>query len=141
MTLAISGSSQELKELYKLAIAAREKSYSPYSGHKVGAAILTSDGKTYTGCNVENSSFGATVCAERVAVQKAVSENGKLTLKAVMVVTSATPPWPPCGMCRQVLAEFGEDFLVHTANPQGNLETYPFQELFPKGFTPSHMKT
>ena len=140
MTLEISNSSQELKELYKMALLVREKSYSPYSGHKVGAAILTSDGKIYTGCNVENSSFGATVCAERVAVQKAVSEAGEFTLKAVMVVTSATPPWPPCGMCRQVLAEFGEDFSVHTANPEGILETYSFLELFPKGFKPSHMK-
>ena len=140
MTLEISTSSPELKDLYKMALLVREKSYSPYSGHKVGAAILTTDGKIYTGCNVENSSFGATVCAERVAVQKAVSEKGTITLKAVMVVTSATPPWPPCGMCRQVLGEFGKNFSVHTANTEGNLETYSFQELFPEGFTPAHMK-
>ena len=123
-----------------MALLVREKSYSPYSGHKVGAAILTSDGKIYTGCNVENSSFGATVCAERVAIQKAVSEKGVILLKSVMVVTQAASHWPPCGMCRQVLAEFGQDFWVHTANTQGRLETYSFQELFPKGFTPNYLK-
>src|SRR5690242_15716831 len=102
MSTEIGSASEIVKDLYKMALLAREKSYSPYSGHKVGAAIRTSSGKIYTGCNVENASFGATVCAERTAIQKAISESGPITVTEVMVVTQADPPWPPCGMCRQV---------------------------------------
>ncbi len=131
----------QLLELFRAACEARERSYSPYSGHKVGAAIRMSDGSIFTGCNVENSSYGGTICAERVAVQKAVSE-GHLAVKEVMVVTASTPPWPPCGMCRQVVAEFaspGETVRLHTSNLQGEHESFDFEELFPRAFTPGHL--
>lgn len=128
-----------LKRLFDIARRSREISYSPYSGHKVGAAIRTSDGKLYGGCNVENSSYGATVCAERVAIQKAVSE-GRTRVVEVMVVTDSTPPWPPCGMCRQVIAEFGPDAVLHTANLRGEMESFEFRKIFPNAFTPGHLK-
>jgi len=129
----------ELKALYALAKKSRRLSYSPYSGHKVGAAIRTSNGKLYGGCNVENSSYGATICAERVAIQKAVSE-GSLRVTEVMVVTDSTPPWPPCGMCRQVIAEFGPNALLYTANLKGQMEFFKLAEIFPRAFTPEHLR-
>ncbi len=140
MTHTISSESDETKELYKLALLAREKSHSPYSGFKVGSAILLSNGKIYTGCNVENSSYGATICAERVAIQKAVSEQGAITIQEVMVVTQSNPPWPPCGMCRQVIAEFASEALIYTANLEGHLEKYSFSEIFPQAFTGEWLK-
>ena len=129
----------KLKPLFELARKSREISYSPYSGHKVGAAIRTLDGTLYGGCNVENSSYGATVCAERVAIQKAVSE-GRTRVTDVMVITDATPPWPPCGMCRQVIAEFGANAVLHTANLEGKMESFKLAEIFPRAFTPDHLK-
>lgn len=139
MTSKISSASDDIKNLYKMALLAREKSYSPYSGHKVGAAVRTSDGKIYTGCNIENSSYGATVCAERTAIQKAVSENGLIAISEIMIVTKADPPWPPCGLCRQVIAEFGKDVTLYTSNVEGRLETFKLEALFPESFTPSHL--
>ncbi len=137
---SISTSPEPIKDLFREALLAREKSYSRYSGHKVGAAVRTRDGTIFPGCNVENSSYGATVCAERVAVFGAVTAKGpSLEIAEIMVVTDATPPWPPCGMCRQVLAEFGTGFTLHLANPAGMLETYTLEEIFPKAFTPTHM--
>ncbi len=138
-TFSISEAPAELKDLYRAALLAREKSYSPYSGYKVGSAIRLQDGTMHTGCNVENSSYGATVCAERVAVQKAVSERGKPTILEVMVVTDAQPAWPPCGVCRQVIAEFGGKARVHMANLQGELRTMGLDELLPQAFTPEHL--
>ena len=132
-----------LKELYEAARQSREKSHSPYSKQKVGAAIRTQDGRIFGGCNVENSSYGGTVCAERVAIFKAVSEQGRFKIAEVMVVTDASPPWPPCGLCRQVIAEFGrepdQEVLVHAANLQGEIRSVTFTELFPDAFTPSHL--
>jgi cytidine deaminase len=139
MNPTVSESSGEVKELYKMALLARERAYCPYSGYKVGAAIQVDSGKIYTGCNVENSSYGATVCAERVAIQKAISEQGEIRITAIMVVTDSNPPWPPCGMCRQVIAEFGQNISVYTANLKGELSHYTFQELFPHAFTPSYL--
>ncbi len=139
MSSQIENASPEIKELFKLANLAREKSYSPYSGHKVGAAILTSNGILFTGCNIENSSFGATVCAERVAIQKAISELGHIQITAVLVITDASPPWPPCGICRQVMGEFGNKITVYMANTHGAYRTLAFHELFPHAFTPSHL--
>ncbi|MBU6374838.1 MAG: cytidine deaminase [Bdellovibrionales bacterium] len=129
----------KLKSLYELAKKSRKRSYSPYSGHQVGAAIRTSGGKLYGGCNVENSSYGATICAERVAIQKAISE-GPLRIAEVMVVTDSTPPWPPCGMCRQVIAEFGPDALLYTANLKGQMESFQLSEIFSQAFTPAHLR-
>jgi cytidine deaminase len=129
-------------DLYIAAKTARDHSYSPYSGHKVGAAIRLKSGQIFSGCNVENSSYGATVCAERVAVQKAVSELGKIEIEEVLVVTDATPPWPPCGLCRQVLAEFisKKDIKLHACNLNGVVETSTFSDIFPQAFTPGHLK-
>lgn len=135
--------SDSFQELFAAARVARENSYSPYSGHKVGAALLTADGKIYSGCNVENSSYGATICAERVAIQKAVSEMGRVDIVEMVVVTEASPPWPPCGMCRQVLSEFGPDARVFAANLSsgsiGEVKGMKLSDLLPDAFTPQHL--
>lgn len=133
-------------KLFEAARDARERSYSRYSGFKVGAAIELEDGRVYSGCNVENSSYGGTVCAERVAIWKAVSENGPnpIRLKQVVVVTEASPAWPPCGLCRQIIGEFGtaegQDVTVHAINLKGETRTWKFNELFPDAFTPEHLE-
>lgn len=131
---------KELQDLYQAASKARDNSHSPYSGYKVGAAFRTRDGKVFSGCNVENSSFGATICAERSAITAAVAQVGKMQIQEILVVTDASPPWPPCGMCRQVIAEFGRDCVVHATNLQGEIKTAPFSEVFPDAFTPTHVK-
>lgn len=130
----------EIQDLYRLACAARERAYCPYSGYQVGAALRTLDGRVYSGCNVENASYGATNCAERVAIQKAVSEQGSCEIKDILVVTDATPPWPPCGLCRQVIAEFGPRCTVYAANLNGEIVVMTLQELLPFAFTPDHLK-
>lgn len=130
-----------LKELFELAKRARERSYSPYSGFKVGAAVRLETGEVFGGCNVENSSFGGTVCAERVAVQKAVSEKGpNIRIAEVLVVTDATPAWPPCGLCRQVIAEFGAQAHIHAVNLSGELRTTNLPALLPDAFLPAHLR-
>jgi cytidine deaminase len=139
-TSKIESASSQVKELYKTAIMVRSNAYVPYSGCQVGAAIQLSNGKIYSGCNVENSSYGATVCAERVAVQKAVSEQGHVSITSVMVVTDASPAWPPCGICRQVIAEFGPKSTIYLANLKGEFQTLPFIELFPQAFTPEYLQ-
>lgn len=129
---------EKLRELHQSACQAREKAYSPYSGKKVGSAVRLSDGSVFQGCNVENSSYGATCCAERVAIQKAVSEKGKIQIVEVMVVTDSDPPWPPCGICRQVISEFAQPgAVIHFANLKGDVRTSPFSEIYPHAFTPS----
>lgn len=116
-------------------------SYSPYSKRKVGSAVRLANDKIYSGANVENASFGATVCAERVAVWKAMSENPGIPVEEIVVYTSAEEPWPPCGMCRQVLAEFASNkLIVHTANDKGIQKTYAFKDLFPESFSPDFLK-
>ncbi|OFZ80918.1 MAG: cytidine deaminase [Bdellovibrionales bacterium RIFOXYD1_FULL_53_11] len=125
--------------LYEAAKAARANAYSPYSGHKVGAAIKTADGEIYGGCNIENSSYGATNCAERVAIQSAVAAIGGIRISEVMVVTDATPPWPPCGICRQVIAEFGGEATVIAANLSGECRVMKLAEILPDAFTPEHL--
>lgn len=131
---------EKIRPLFKAALAARSHSHSPYSGYKVGAALQTSEGKTFAGCNVENSTYGATVCAERSAVQTAVGAVGAFKLLEILVVTDATPAWPPCGICRQVLSEFGTpDTLIHAVNLQGDLHTTTLGALLPNAFTPAHL--
>jgi len=123
---------QTAEELIARAAKARKRAYAPYSHFAVGAALMTASGLVYTGCNVENASYGLTICAERVAVFKAVSdgETGLLAL-AVVTETMATP----CGACRQVLAEFGtEDMLIIVANTLGESETYRLGDLLPASF-------
>lgn len=126
-------------DLFLAARRARENAYSPYSGHKVGAAIRLSSGQIFEGCNVENASFGGTICAERVAVTRAIADLGTIEVIEVLVLTDATPPWPPCGLCRQVIAEFAKDCTVHCANLQGELISLTFEEIFPRGFNSSYL--
>jgi len=129
-----------LDQLHLKAVAAREHSHSPYSNHKVGAALKLSTGEAFSGCNIENASYGGTVCAERVAIWKAVSEKGSIRIEDIVVVTDHKVAWPPCGFCRQVLAEFAyEGTMVHTGNLKGIQRSLKFSELFPEGFTPSHL--
>ena len=123
-------------ELIQAAIAAREQAYAPYSGYKVGAAILVENGKIVTGCNVENVSYGLTNCAERTAVFKAVSE-GHRKVDAVVVATGNAGS--PCGACRQVLAEFAGDVPVWLVDTDGNGRQTTLHKLLPDHFGPEHL--
>lgn len=122
----------------QLAQQAAQHAHSPYSHCKVGAAIVTQSGKVFTGCNIENASYGATVCAERVAIWKAVSEIGKITIKEIYVATEQG--WPPCGQCRQVMAEFSTpDTQIHLCTKTGIKKTYLFDELQPEAFSSDYL--
>lgn len=126
-------------EIEKLEIEAREvaeKAYAPYSNFKVGCAILTKSGNIYTGCNMENSSYGLTTCAERNAIAKAVSEEGKLELAAIVVYTPTKKPASPCGVCRQVIHEFSRDDIPVISYCDGKevLRT-SIKSLLPEAFT------
>lgn len=124
---------KKLDELINLAIAAREKSHAPFSKFKVGAVVETSDGELYAGCNIESASYGLTVCAERVAIWKAISE-GKKNFKQIIVVADTHELTPPCGTCRQIIWEFCRDAPVTLANLHGNSETVKMSELLPRAF-------
>lgn len=128
-------------ELKQMAIDSMEFSYSPYSNKKIGASILLSNGKSYSGCNIENASYGGTVCAERVAIWKAFSENkSDIKVTEVFVASNETEPWPPCGFCRQILAEFATpETQVTLINPQNKEKTYKFKDLLPEAFKPTHL--
>jgi len=130
---------EQRKELIRKAIVSRSHAYAPYSNYPVGAALLTASGKTFTGVNVENAAYPTTMCAERVAVFKAVSE-GERDFIAIAVVTNNGGF--PCGSCRQVLSEFGLDTLVLIADKDGNLvhET-TVADLLPGAFTPKDLRT
>jgi len=121
----------EPTRLLQRAIKARSRAYAPYSGYPVGAAVLTSSGNVYTGCNVENASFGLTVCAERVAILKAVSE-GDTDLRALAVVTETGASM--CGACRQVLYEFGPDAKVYLGDPSGSFRETDAKGVLPEAF-------
>ena len=128
----------DIKKLRALAIEASQKAYSPYSQAKVGCALETSDGSIYSGCNVENASYGGTVCAERVAILKAVSEQ-KMKIKKIYVYTKEG--WPPCAICRQTMSEFADHNLeVIMGDEQGKETTMKFTDLLPLSFTPNHLK-
>ena len=121
-------------EIFLKAKEAATKAYSPFSGYKVGAALLSESGTIYQGCNVENSSYGATVCAERVAIWKAVS-HGETKFSEIVVYTKAKDPWPPCSLCQQVMAEFfTPEAKVHLANESGIVKTYTYKEINPFPF-------
>ena len=129
-------------DLQKMAREAMQFSHSPYSQKKIGASVLLSNGKAYSGCNIENASYGGTVCAERVAIWKAFSEN-LVDEKIVEVVVSSNEasPWPPCGFCRQVMAEFcTPNTKVKLINLQAVEVNYIFKDLFPAAFKPEHLK-
>lgn len=121
------------EKLINAAIAARERAYAPYSKFRVGAAILTRDGRYYTGCNIENASYSLTCCAERVALFKAVSE-GERNFEAVAVTAGTEEYCTPCGACRQALAEFGVDIKVFMANKKGDYLVQTLSELLPSAF-------
>ncbi|MDH8678411.1 cytidine deaminase [Fusibacter bizertensis] len=126
------------KQLVEKAYEAMDFSYSPYSNFKVGAALLTKSGKVYTGCNVEIASFGATNCAERTAIFKAISE-GEHDYKAIAVVSSSRDFTYPCGICRQVIVEFSKDIDIIVAKDY-DYEVYKIEELLPKSFTQIDLK-
>ncbi len=122
-------------ELYNIAMKATENSYSPYSNFKVGAALLCKNGNLYTGCNVENISYGGTICAERTAVFKAVSSGDREFVK-IAIAESNDGNCTPCGFCRQVLSEFSKDGeLLVICKYNGELREIPLKELLPYSFT------
>ncbi len=126
------------KELCAVAIKAAEKAYAPYSGYKVGAALLTKSGKVYLGCNIENASFSPTNCAERTAFFKAVSE-GERDFSMIAVAGGKdgkiSGVFPPCGVCRQVMAEFCQkDFKILLAKSENDFESYTLSQLLPLSF-------
>jgi cytidine deaminase len=121
--------------LIEAAKRAREKAYVPYSTFPVGAALITEDGTLFTGCNIENASFGLTNCAERTAIFKAVSE-GHRKFTAIAVVADTSEACSPCGACRQVMSEFGPDARVILTNLRGHTLVTTVRELLPGAFTP-----
>ena len=128
----------ERQMLIERAMSVRQWAYAPYSNYHVGAALLASSGKFYDGCNVENAAYGSSICAERTALVKAVSE-GEREFEAVAVVTDNGGP--PCGSCRQMLAEFGLDIKVFLLDGMGNVSSETtLRELLPDAFTPERLR-
>ncbi len=127
------------EKLIELAAEARERAFAPYSNFKVGAALETEDGDFFIGCNIESASYGLTVCAERVAIWKAVSE-GKKSFKTIAVVVDTEELTPPCGVCRQIIWEFCHDIPVILANLKGKSETVMMSELLPRAFDTKFLK-
>lgn len=126
------------KKLLEAAKKVRKNSYSPYSKFAVGAAVLTDKGKVFTGCNVENASYGLTNCAERTAIFKAVSEGHK-KFKAIAIVLDAPDYGAPCGACRQVIYEFGSDIDVIMGTVSGKYKIMKISELIPLAFGPENL--
>lgn len=126
------------KKLLAAALAARENAYAPYSKFKVGAAVETADGHIFTGCNIENASYGLTCCAERNAVFAAIG-SGARSFKALCVVADTEEPVAPCGACRQVLAEFPFEKII-LANCKGLTKVMTVAELLPYGFGPEALE-
>lgn len=121
------------KTLIDMALKAMENAYAPYSGFKVGAALLCSDKKVYTGCNIENSSYGASNCAERTAIFKAVSE-GEREFEKIAIVSSSGDFTFPCGICRQVLSEFMYDKTVVLFSEKDGIREFKVKDLLPEAF-------
>ena len=131
-------SPEEWQQMRERAARAMERAYAPYSNFRVGAALLASDGSVVEGCNVENASFPAGSCAERVAVGAAVAR-GLREFVALAVVTESTEPTPPCGVCRQVLMEFAPELPVLSATLGGAEARWSVSELLPHAFTPTSL--
>ncbi len=127
------------KQLIEAAAKARQNAHAPFSNFKVGAAILTGDGEIITGCNIENATYGLTVCAERTAIFKAISD-GKKQFTKIAVVADTENLTPPCGACRQIIWEFCGDIPVTMANLAGKSETMQMKELFPNAFDANFLK-
>jgi cytidine deaminase len=119
--------------LFEAALAARKHAHAPFSGFQVGAALEEDSGRIHTGCNVENSTYGLTICAERVAVFKAISEGGR-KFRRVAVAAAGDLLTPPCGACRQILWEFCGDIEVLLVNLEGRSESLRLKDLFPRPF-------
>lgn len=119
-------------KLYRTAVSMLERSYSPFSGFRVGAALLTKSGEIITGVNIENSSLGATICAERTAFVKTISE-GYREFDTIAIASSGQEAWP-CGICRQFMYEFAPDLRVVTGTEEDNLRVLTLKELLPEGF-------
>ncbi|HKM42968.1 MAG TPA: cytidine deaminase [Limnochordia bacterium] len=123
------------KELMDAALRAREQAYVPYSNYKVGAALLAADGKVFTGCNIENAAYSPSNCAERTAIFKAISE-GATEFRALAVIADSADPVTPCGVCRQVMAEFFDPQTpVYLGNIKGDMVATTLSELLPGAFT------
>ena len=131
-----SKENQTWDTLIQQAIEARKNAYAPYSNYKVGAALITAEGKIYRGCNVENAAYGPSLCAERTAIVKAVSE-GDRNLAAIAVVTE--DGGAPCGPCRQVMREFNPNLTVIISDLQGNARVFSLPELLPESFGPENL--
>ena len=124
--------------LLTAALAARANAFAAYSKFRVGSALEDTDGRIHTGCNIENASYGLTVCAERIAVFKAVSE-GVRQFRRIAIAADTETLTPPCGACRQILWEFCGDIEVILVNPRGKTETFQLKDLFPKPFDVSYL--
>lgn len=119
--------------LFDAALTARTRAFAPFSQFRVGAALLDSAGHVHTGCNVENATYGLTMCAERVALFKAISE-GAREFRRIVVAADTDPLTPPCGSCRQILWEFCGNIEIILINPRGMEETLHLKDLFPRPF-------
>jgi cytidine deaminase len=128
----------EFEALITAATKARENAHAKFSSFRVGAALRTPSGKVFGGCNVENATYGLTICAERVAIFKAISE-GERKFDAIAVVTDTDSLTPPCGACRQLIWEFCGDVPVILANLKGKIEAIQMRDLFPKPFDSSNL--
>lgn len=124
--------------LIQAAMEARRNAHAPYSHFSVGAALEDTEGRVHTGCNIENATYGLTVCAERVAMFKALSE-GARAFRRIAVVTAASQLAPPCGACRQILWEFAGDTEVILANLTGQTETLQLAAIFPRAFDATYL--
>lgn len=132
--------SPDLEELFHHAHIAKSRAYCPYSHFRVGAAILTSTGRIYSGCNVENASYPLGICAERTAIVKAVSEGDKSFKKIAITSDVEVGFAAPCGACRQMLAEFGLDLNVYLLNPTNQSKMVKLRDLLPLAFTPQDLE-
>ena len=119
------------RELINLAFEAMEQAYAPYSGFRVGAALECADGSVFLGCNVENAAYGSTICAERTAVVKAVSE-GRREFRRIAIASQSEDYCMPCGACRQVMSEFSSDMEILSAKKDGRYVSYKLSALLPK---------
>jgi cytidine deaminase len=135
-TINTHATTNDWRDLFDQAIQAREYAYAPYSHYKVGAALLTRSGKIYTGCNIENAGYSSSVCAERTAIFKAVSE-GEQDFVAIAVAT--INGGAPCGVCRQVMREFAPDLAIIFGDIQGRYQMLTLADLLPHGFGPENL--
>ncbi|MGH3443577.1 MAG: cytidine deaminase [Nitriliruptorales bacterium] len=136
MSRAVRGEVPDEADLLRRARAARDRAYAPYSGFRVGAAVVTDDGRVFEGANVENASYGLANCAERVAIQQMASSGHRSPIVAVAVVADGDAPATPCGACRQVIFEFGSDAMIYASGDAGRPLVASIRELLPHAFGP-----